>query len=255
MVITARCDAAHAKTNIFNYVPLVPLEHWLLRDGITLVAKRTAAAAQGDLKTILADAGMSPSILTTISLEDIDAELHRGTSKPEKGIAARFSKALASVRSCDPVLEGDANDDEQRLSFLVAHERVCGGVMKDLLSNNIADYHFLDRVDAEVEGHGYVILLREIRLLSADMAKRVASGLERGDYETVIATDAESGDRLMFPNSDDFALPLAVVESPFIELIMQRLTQLFARIGVADLPSERIQSLKSILGTLRKDSQ
>jgi len=40
-------------------------------------------------------------------------------------------------------------------------------------------------------------------------------------------------------------MPIGLLRSPFIEFLMQRLMNLFGRIGVADLSQRRIDALKN----------
>src|SRR5690348_2643105 len=71
LIITARCDAAHGKANIINYVPVVPFEAWAFVDGLRIVARRVAADAAGQMKSALKDAGMTPDILETQSSGEV----------------------------------------------------------------------------------------------------------------------------------------------------------------------------------------
>ena len=51
--ITARCDVAHeTKTSVFNYVPIVRYEDWLLVDGSKIIIDKIYNAVRGKAKEI-----------------------------------------------------------------------------------------------------------------------------------------------------------------------------------------------------------
>lgn len=62
LIITARCDVAHDKAEILNYIPVVPLERWLLRHGRQIVARRQCASAFGAMQKAMTNAGLATTI-------------------------------------------------------------------------------------------------------------------------------------------------------------------------------------------------
>ncbi|HYI47173.1 MAG TPA: hypothetical protein VEX35_01800 [Allosphingosinicella sp.] len=252
MVITARCDAAHEKVEIYNYVPVVPIESWILRDGRELLAKRASAAARGAMRAVLTDAGMAPVILESLALNAIQEELEKDISKKGRGIAIRFSKA-ADLMSAAVQASGDEVSRQDSFTYLEANEGDCKRLIGELLANALADFHYLTSVQPGETSCGYVALLREIRFVSASLAKGISGGLDRETYEALAGGSAKAAHQLQILSDNDFAMPIGAVESPHIELIMQRLTQLFSRIGVADIPKERADSVQSLLDSMRRD--
>lgn len=57
IVITARCDVANDKAQIYNYLPVVKLDDWLKRDGRILIAERGIKTTFGEMKNALKDVG------------------------------------------------------------------------------------------------------------------------------------------------------------------------------------------------------
>jgi len=90
MLITARCDTAQDKADVYNYIPIVPVEAWIGKDGLELVAKRALANGLGGMKSALSDADMAQSIVDYVEYDAILNELRAGTSKQEKNIANRL---------------------------------------------------------------------------------------------------------------------------------------------------------------------
>jgi len=252
LIITARCDAAQGKAEIFNYVPLVPLEAWMVREGTDIVAKRVAASARGSMRSALSEVGMSTSILENVELGEITKELSRGTSKQEKAAAARFDKSVVILSAAEAIVSASERTETEALGYLESNEALSKSLIKELLTNGLADFHFLDKSQPGETCHGYVALLREIRFVSAKLAKAISKGVDYNEYKTIVGARKMRSDELNIEGPDDFSMPLAAVESPFIEFIMQRFTQLFSRIGVTDIPVERVRGVQEVIVSMRK---
>jgi arsenate reductase-like glutaredoxin family protein len=245
MLITARCDTAQDKAEVYNYIPIVPVEAWIKKDALEIVAKRALANGLGGMKSALSDAGMAPSIVDFVEHNLILNELRAGTSKQEKSIATRFEQALKAMRSASEVLEKTDRSAAESLSFLAANDGLYRGVIKDLLTNALAECHYLERSEIGEETKGYVALMREIRFMSAALGKRIAVGLDAKEFESLAETFSPGLNHVRFSPEHDFAMPLSCISSPYIEFIMQRFANLFSRIGVADIPKDRITEAHS----------
>lgn len=181
LVITARCDVAQEKAEIINYVPVVSIESWMLRDGRQIVAKRAAAEALGGMRSALSEAGMAASILDTMPVREIADELDRGFTKQEKAISTRFAKAAEALDDAAAACAAWLSNHDS-FAYLECNERACKSLIKELLGSGIAEFHYLDRVEPGETSNGYVALLREVRFISAQMAKAVSVGLDKEAY-------------------------------------------------------------------------
>lgn len=251
MLITARCDTAQNKAEVYNYIPVIPVEAWIEKDGLELVAKRALANELGSMKRVLTDAGMAHSIIDFVEYETVLAELQAGTSKQEKGIAKRFEQAIQLVREANAMLDKPDRTLQEALAFLDANDGSYKSLIKELMTNTLAEFHYLERSDIGEETRGYVALMREIRFLSAALGKRIAVGLDTEEFQSMRETFSPSLNHIRFSAEHDFAMPLSCVSSPFIELIMQRFANLFSRIGVADMPKDRITDAHSWVKVMR----
>jgi hypothetical protein len=255
MLITARCDTAQDKAEVYNYVPIVPVEAWIKKDALEIVAKRALANGLGGMNSALSDAGMAQSIIDFVEHDMILNELRRGTSKQEKSVANRFEQAVKTVRSSREVLEKADRSIIESLSFLDANDGLYKGVIKELLTNGLAEYHYLQKAEIGEESKGYVALMREIRFMSAALGKRIAVGLDAKEFESLAEIFSPGLNHIRFSPEQDFAMPLSCVSSPFIEFIMQRFANLFSRIGVTDIPKDRITEahswVKVMQGTMK----
>ena len=87
LCITARCDVAHeTKTEVFNYVPVVRYEDWLLVDGFRTLFNRIKAEHVGVLKSSLSQAKLSSSVLETYSPSVVVNKFFPSTEKTDQKI-------------------------------------------------------------------------------------------------------------------------------------------------------------------------
>ena len=245
LLITARCDTAQDKVKVYNYIPIVPVEAWIEKDGLELVAKRALANGMGAMKSALSDAEMAQSIIDFVEHDMILTELRAGTSKQEKNIANRFEQAMKAIKSASNVLNKTDRSTADSLSFLDANDGLYKAVIRELLTNALAEFHYIERSDLGEETKGYVALMREIRFISAALGKKIAVGLDAAEFKSLAETFSPELNHVRFSAQHDFAMPLSCITSPFIEFIMQRFANLFSRIGVADIPQDRITAAHS----------
>jgi hypothetical protein len=245
MLITARCDTAQDKAEVYNYIPVIPVEAWILKDGLEIVARRSSANELGSMKKALTDAGMAQSIIDFVNHDTVLTELQAGSSKQEKAIATRFENALRGFREAMVILNRPERTRGDALVYLSGNEGLYKSVIKELMTNSLAEFHYLERSDMNEETRGYVALMREIRFISSALGKRIAVGLDAQEFNAMGNAFAPGLNHIRFSTEHDFAMPLSCVSSPFIEFIMQRFATLFSRIGIDDIPKERITEAHS----------
>jgi hypothetical protein len=254
LVITARCDAAHGKADIINYVPIVRIEDWIRVDGVRLLARRIAADALGQMKAALRDADMTPDILETQSPQEVTDVLVATDDKSLSKIAERFTKASTLRETALTAADGPL-PQAAAVEFLGSHSKPCASLLRELLGHSIAEFHYLEGVDVDEDADGYVILLREIRYLPSPLVERLREGMDSDEFVAAYPdASVREGIQLRFVGDDPYAMPLSTVQSPDIELIVQRLTQLFGRVGVQDVEGARLGRLQLMLSKMEEPS-
>ncbi len=246
LVITARCDVAYGKAPVISYVPLVSFRAWLLRDGLRLLASRSLAASKGSMRAALRDAGLAESILDTLSAESVRAHLGKMTGKAERNAAKQYAAAETKKQAAEAAL-GAAPGAKLATDFFNDQSKEYQRLLQELLSNGISDYHFVERSEPSEVCEGYVALLREIRYLPAGLARELNDGIDFQRFTKLCLDQPKHADKLTIADEEQYAMPVGVVQSPFIELFMQRFTSLYARIGVTDFSPEIMKSLRSIV--------
>lgn len=246
LVITARCDVAHGKAPVISYIPLVSFRAWLFRDGLRLIASRTLAASRGAMKAALRDAGLVDSMLDTLSPQIVREYLAGMTEKAELKAAKRYVDAEAQKDSAEAALAAKPGA-KIATDLFDTQSKAYHQLLQELLSNGISDYHYVARCQPDEACEGYVALLREIRYLPAALAGELMDGIDFQRFTDLCREQPRYGDKLTIVNDEQYAMPVGVLQSPFIELFMQRFTNLYARIGVTDFSPDIMKVLRGIV--------
>lgn len=249
LLITARCDTAQNKASVLNYLPVVPVEAWIKKDGLAIVAKRAMANAFGSMKSTLIQAGMSPTIVDLISHDNILQDLKADAAPKIRSFAPRFEAALANCSEAKRILVSGNLSETEIIDYLIRNESFYKPLIKELMTNAIADYHYIEKIDDRESSRGHVALMREIRFITAPVGRKIAQGLDQTNLSESDPEFSPSLNHLRFCTEHEFAMPISCISSPYIELILQRFTNLFSRIGVDDLPIQKLVDAQSWVKT------
>ena len=247
LVITARCDAAQNKAPIFSYIPVVPLDDWLLRDGADIAMDRIHADRLNTLRNHLKDASLSESLLETKTIDEV-YESHFRPKEAEKAWADRCRRIRTSMDTYvrNQQLRASGGSREERRLHLVANAMKADTVVKELSENRLNGFYLLrDMPLLSGAVTNCVALLREIHHIPSKLARDIAGGLSKEKWATRSDSTVQC---LRFIASDDLAAPVAKLKSPWIEHVMQNFTMLFARIGVTDNDFAEVKQSLSTLG-------
>jgi hypothetical protein len=236
VVITARCDTTHEKTPIVNYLPVVTVEDWLQSHGGLLSIDREYAEAKNKLKNLLVKKQLSETLLEVHSPSQI-AEFNfaypddsTGQKAAKERKEADDARAIAlRLNDLADCLGGPLPNREIIGPLVATCIRSAELVVKELVSHRLAGYYFLPslgRLTEQASEKGYVVLLREVHHIPRQTVSRLISGVSKDE------SDAPA--RSLRFDCFDFAYPVAELQSPWTEHLMQVFCNLFGRIGVAD---------------------
>lgn len=243
LCITARCDVAHEnKARVFNYLPVVRFEDWLLEDGARSVVERIWVDTLGTARDFLTRNGKSVSILDSYPPSEVAEMLFPMTKSDREGekfhAIARKLTEITEARSAIPLSKKKLAD------IASSSKKISEKVLKELWSGQLAGYYYLTNIgDTDHPSkHGYVVLLREVHHISRSAAAAIAKGASSEDI-AMARSLSQAYDFSVF----DFAYPTAKLKSPWIEHLMQQFSLLFVRIG---LPDPSVDSFKNLCGVL-----
>lgn len=241
IVITARCDAEQDKVRIYNYLPVVPLDDWLARDGKVVLAERLLADTLGRMKNELRESGFSPSILETENPESILKVLFFGGDKKTDKAHVRFEQLCVNYGIA---ISGLTSKPSHAVCMQLASAAPYSKdtVIRDLVHQRLAGYYFFDQIEPGGDDRGHVALLREIRLMPRRVAFGIMDGINEKQFEELSASEPRSQTSLAV-KSDDLAMPVGIISSPNLEHLMQTFAMMFGRIGLPDPDPSYVSAL------------
>jgi hypothetical protein len=232
LIITARCDAEQDKVRAYNYLPIVTLKDWLVRDGSKILAERLRAESSSHMKSCLLESGYSPQILETEPPIKVGERLFQGGDKKADKAKTRF------LQLCDThelAMKGLTAVPSQELCLRLAEAvpKTKDSLIKELVHHKLSGYYFFDRIEPNGADNGFVVLLREVHALARPVALLLVEGINSTQYKELCEKDHASA-RALSITGEDLAMPIAVVCSPYVEHLMQSFSILFGRIGLPD---------------------
>lgn len=246
VVITARCDTTHEKTPIVNYLPVVRIEDWLLGHGGVLSIDRELSEVKNRFKNLLTKRQLSTSLLEVHSSIEV-AELHfpipkaDGSNKAAKDTKdATDARQLASlVSQFEDCLRGYLPNREAIERAVAESQKSVEMIVRELIGHKLAGYYFLPSIGGLTENcseNGYVVLLREVHHMPRTGVAQLVEGISKD------ASDQLAARGLCF-DCFDFLCPVAELDSPWTEHLMQSFCNLFGRIGVADVDRKLVTQI------------
>jgi hypothetical protein len=237
VVITARCDTAHEKTPIVNYLPVVTIEDWLVAHGGILCLEKEDAEVRNRLRSLLTKRSLSDSLLLVHSPDDIaqkhfpvPPELTNQKAQKEAKDAEAALEIATRLNKVQQWLDCPLPNHAALQQAIRSCKKHVEAVIKELIGHRLAGYYFLPDLGDITERRstkGYVVLLREVH----HVPRRGVAALRDGIAAADVGSEPIGG--LCF-DCFDFAFPVAELSSPWTEHLMQSFCNLFGRIGVAD---------------------
>ena len=218
LVITARCDLAHSKTSFINYLPVVPIEEWLTRSGWRSPVQTAVSDLLNTLvnelnKLKVQDSGYIIDLLKTYGPEDA---LNAVGPSPNP----RIVTLIDDIGSCLKCLNDMANMTLRVGSVKVVKEAVQKFLGK-VIGRELADVHYLPVQLGGERQIDCVVLFRHVHGFIVENLERLAPVLGPPAVTSKVSHLGR----------------VARVISPHIELIMQRFSLVFCRVGTPDGPS------------------
>lgn len=219
MVISARCDLAQNKQEKFIYVPLIKAKTWFDFHLIPKLMDENRKALLADLKQILVQNGNSESAIDTFGTTKC-AELL--TNLKEHSRYQKKAVELDHIQSC---LQQGINDKT------VINPKKIAAKIDDVISNKTEGFFLIDNIidyqNNKTELGSYVALLGEPRPIHKKAALGISQGLSHSEFNP----SDPLYDSLQHAEGE-MSYILGTITSPYIELILQRFSSLYSRIGV-----------------------
>lgn len=228
IVITARCDIAHAKSRSIVCLPIYSLSDWLDLYGNSEIAEQSAAMIQSMVAEILSKYKISSR---AIQIYGIDRTLE---SLEEKGIK---KDDLAKLNTFKPfIIKRDVN---AKIKCLIENRKK---YIEGIIKNSRNDTFFLERLSPHEEATGYVIDLAEPVCVPHKALQELSSGLEYIKY----SRERETNYRNIIVTQSEQANTFATLQPPYTELLLQRFSIFYSRIGTPDIAKPDLKKVRKL---------
>jgi hypothetical protein len=230
LILTARCDLEHGKYSVINYLPVVRFSDWAKREMCYLLARRSNKSLFAAIRTALTNKKVTEYVLGTFPLRDI---IEKETSGKEQRL---LLEKLAQLQMTEAVISLGGRQFHRSSELIEIEGKQCDALIKELIQGKLSEYYFLDAVDVtERSASGYVVLLRNMRMMSSGHASTIVLGLERecAELDTALMS-------ILTFTHEPICMLTGVLRSPDIEHLAQYFANLFVKIGLEDYEDQTV---------------
>ncbi len=229
IIVTARCDIAHQRSRPLVCLPVYHLSDWMQVRGNGEVAEQSRVAIENIISDILKKYDVS---IKAIEIYGFDRAIEILDQKKIKAPDRKKLEELESyikernVRTTNKVIK------ENRKKY-----------MESIIKNVRNDTFFVERIVQGAEPpEGYVVDLSEPICLSKRTLGEISKGLEYVKYAR--EKDAEYKNIIISEGGQAFFISTLV--SPYVELLLQRFSHLYNRVGTQDIAEDDLMTVRRL---------
>lgn len=228
IVITARCDIAHQKSRSIVCLPVYRLDDWLTLRGNTEIAEQSVAAIQNMVTEILARYDIASRAIEIYGVErTLDILDQKGIKKDDRKKLETFRPFLLT------------RDTSSKIKTLIENRK---RYIESIIKNSRTDTFFLERLSHNDEVTGYVVDLAEPVCVSQKSLHELSKGLEYIKYQR----ESDSTYRNIIVPEGEQARVFATLQSPYVELLLQRFSHFYSRIGTPDIAKPDLNKVRKL---------
>ena len=229
IIITPRCDIGNAKVSTIHYLPIIKFDDWIKIDYWDIFSHRAKTEAINKIGSILDKYKISRTILHLLNYTDTEQLLQKIIKKPDD--YTKVKKYLTHLQNLSLPFPNLSNIIVKEL--LDEYHKVSKEIFKDLKENKRKEFYLIESWDDAKKY--YIVLLREIRKITFDLAEKLSYGIY--EYE-IPEGELLKNDIARSSKKDNFTYTIATLKSPHIEHLIQQFFLNFGRIGVQNHPSD-----------------
>lgn len=237
IIITPRCDIENKKIKTIHYLPIIKLQDWINLDFIRIFQKEYRNNLKGKMLSLFKQHKISTSLFEIgISKEDI-----LKVAK-EQIPAKEFQKFESDINNF--YLSEDINEVKKICN---SSEGIRNKIIKDTKEGKNSSFYLIE--DWENKSNYRIILLREIKRVTFEMANKISKGVP--EYE-ITEADLRWNDINKVAMKDNLICVETQMKSPFIEHLIQSFFHNFGRIGVDNMGNETESDLINEIEKIHK---
>lgn len=243
IIITARCDLAQSKVNKVFFLTGVPLLQWTCsKAGFEIVIKEYRNQIVTNIKNEIQKYELDWDTLKKFDNDDFELIVEESIKK--NNIKDKIKQNMAIYRKINSTnLTAD-----QRKEILSEPDppKKLKEYIKKVSCGSITHYVHIPAsgMELEISSDGLIIDLQELDYFPYNWVKNIENGELDITFPDLVETDRDEYDKVFhIIDKDGYAYHCTNIKSPWIEYILQRFTNLFARIGVDNLSDNQIDNI------------
>lgn len=229
LVITPRCDIANRKVSSIHYLPMIPFKLWKYEILSKLYQSLEYDKITDALQRFCKENSIAESLFDTkYHFTEADIESIISHVKGYKDMMNKYKERcqIENIDYCKSKVKGWAKGKDK---------------IKELIQNKQAHYYLIE--DWRNTNEYMVIMLRDVKRLDFSFAER----MEKGVSEKIMMEEDFHKNDVYKSDTGTMVYKLQqVVESPFLEHIMEAFSKNFCRIGIDRIDESVLDVLKEV---------
>lgn len=231
IVISARCDLAQEKINQFHCLSAMNIEEWVYEVLFDSVVNQRNNNVLGNIKKYCEQKCMDFATLCGMDMVNFrEVLLKSASSKEQKNI----QKTVEEWEFISGLLDNQITKKEKR-TFLLQNKKMVENKLKTLYNSSFPKFAFVPEKaysDGKSSVKGLVVDLQDV--VQFDI--KVKDPILAYEYDYKVEKSKEKREYInkyfFFESDSDFVIAENVIESPWIEYVLQMFANSFMRIGV-----------------------
>lgn len=242
IVISARCDFAQDKIKQFHYLSAMNIEDWIHEELYYTVISECIKNEKGSIKKCAEKYTLNFNILDEFGFERMKEVLNYNVQGKE------LKQVIAHCEKCEQY-EKQLRVRDRKEKRKILSEKSCKGILVSKINSLICSaypkFAFVPQkgyMDSKSLVHGLVVDLQDIHQVDIKFGKGILSN--EYDYQTIKDDELKRAlnKYFFFENDDDFIIVEGLLQSPWIEYVLQLFAYSFTRIGVDNASKEEIEA-------------
>ena len=243
IVISARCDIAQRKIPCVHYLTALNIYDWMYEVLFETIVDEMRKKSLDTIKNLAKEKELDFETLLELGIEKTETILLSKCASGKKKEMERIQEAVASWKRNEIIKQGEVSREEKKEIFKSYGEKKLFNTIKALYNSNFPKFCFIpEKAYAKSDSavRGLVVDLQDIQQIDMSMVDRIINF----ECDYVIIEDETERRTLnrsfFFENKNDFLIIDSIVESPWIEYLLQLFANSFTRIGVDNADEEKI---------------
>ena len=227
IVITARCDIANGKARNILCLPIYKASEWLKNQGEELIFRRLEEKLRNKLEIELKKFQVAADVLDIYPVKNI-LKIVQNNKKQKCSLEINKLLNMYAQKKCDYSLKFVSDEKKSLCTTLV--------------KNTENSIYFIEQIDLNEVLEPYIIDLTDPISIPYPIALKLKAGISKKNTDRL-------SDLYLDINEREISY-ISVLNSPYIEHLLQKFSSFYSRIGTENIEKEATDILKGKLNEI-----